>query len=258
MCLAVVALDVHPRYSVVLVANRDEYHARPTKVAAWWTDPPILAGRDLKAGGTWLGVTRTGRWAFVTNVREGGQQDPKAPSRGALVPRVLDDHRDVSDAVAAAVNDASRHNGFNLMAGEGALACWASNRGVSACAIGRGVHGLSNARLDTPWPKLVHTKEGVAAWIEHNNDDVEPLFALLADRTLAPDDELPSTGVSRGWERVLSAPFIVGEHYGTRCSTVLTISRDNHARLIERSFNARGEVRGEVEQTFDATPIAYA
>ena len=259
MCLAVVALDVHPRYAVVLVANRDEYHARPTSSAAWWnTAPPLLAGRDLRAGGTWLGVTRSGRWAFVTNVREGGRQDPTAPSRGALVPQVLADHRDVSVAVAAAVHDASRHNGFNLMAGEGAVACWASNRGASACAIGSGVHGLSNARLDTPWPKLVRTQEGVAAWIQADGDDIEPLFALLADRTLAPDDELPSTGVSRTWERVLSAPFIVGEHYGTRCSTVLTISRDNHARFTERSFDARGELSGEVEQTFDRTRAAYA
>src|SRR5437762_12242333 len=127
MCLAIVALDAHPRYALVVAANRDEYHARPTAAAHWWIaedGPEILAGRDLEAGGTWLGVTRSGRWAFVTNVREGGRHDPAAPSRGALVPRVLRDDRNPQTALASAIADAAHYNGFNLMAGDGASACW--------------------------------------------------------------------------------------------------------------------------------------
>jgi uncharacterized protein with NRDE domain len=253
MCLAIVALNAHPRYALVVAANRDEFHARPASPAQWWTDDrqtTLLAGRDLEAGGTWLGVTRSGRWAFVTNVREGGRHDPAAPSRGALVPRVLRDTSDPQTALASAIADAAHYNGFNLMAGDGASACWASNRGEQGCLIASGVHGLSNARLDTPWPKLARTQAGVAGWAQQGRDDIELLFALLADRARARDDELPETGVSLEWERVLSAPFITGERYGTRCSTVLLISREGEARFVEQSFDARGEPAGRVDTTF--------
>jgi uncharacterized protein with NRDE domain len=256
MCLAIVALNVHPRYALVVAANRDEYHARPTEPAHWWSgdgQTSILAGRDLEAGGTWLGVTRAGRWAFVTNVREGGRHDPAALSRGALVPRVLKDTRDPQTALEAAIADAAHYNGFNLMAGDVASACWGSNRGECGCMLSSGVHGLSNARLDTPWPKLMRTSAGVAAWAAEGRDDIEPLFALLADRARARDDELPQTGVSLEWERVLSAPFITGERYGTRCSTVLTISRGREARFVEYSFDPRGERTGCVDITFALT-----
>lgn len=254
MCLAIVALDTHPRYALVVAANRDEYHMRPTEVAHWWHDEgvgdPILAGRDLEAGGTWLGVSRAGRWGFVTNVRQGGQRDPHAPSRGLLVPRVLRDQRDVHTALVAVIANASQYNGFNLMAGDITTASWGSNRGERSACLGKGVHGLSNAALDTPWPKLVRTKSGVAAWAAAGREDVDALFALLTDRNRARDDELPNTGVSLEWERVLSAPFITGENYGTRSSTVLTISRDGQARLVEQSFDAGGEPTARVDLTF--------
>ena len=283
MCLAIVALDAHPHYALVLVANRDEYHARPTEAAHWWTEGDILAGRDLRAGGTWLGVTRTGRWAFVTNVRQGAERNPDAPSRGLLVPRVLRDPRDTHHALIAAIADADDYNGFNMMAGEIGTASWGSNRAPTpvalssnsaaalppeaeqsapwdgpatrmrtdaGTALSRGVHGLSNARLDTPWPKLLRTKAGVAAWVAAARDDTDALLQLLADRERARDDELPNTGVSREWERALSAPFITGENYGTRCSTVLTISRDGDGRFVEQSFDARGETSGHVDYAF--------
>ena len=254
MCLAIVALDAHPRYALVVAANRDEYHARPTEAAHWWNDEgagiPILAGRDLKAGGTWLGVTRSGRWAFVTNVRQGLQRDLRAPSRGLLVPRVLRDANDPHTALVAAIAAASQYNGFNLMAGDVAAASWGSNRGEPGARLGKGVHGLSNAELDTPWPKLMRTKSGVSAWAAAGREDIDALVALLGDRNRARDDELPNTGVSVEWERVLSAPFITGENYGTRCSTVVTICREGKARLIEQSFGARGEPTTRVELSF--------
>src|SRR5213594_4078165 len=148
MCLAIVAFNAHPHFAVVVAANRDEYHARPTTAAHWWADEEytsILAGRDLEAGGTWLGVTREGRWAFVTNVREGGRHDPAAPSRGSLVPRVLRDNRDIAIALEATIEDGSRYNGFNLLAGDTAHAAWGSNRYGGAHVLVPGIYGLSNA-----------------------------------------------------------------------------------------------------------------
>jgi uncharacterized protein with NRDE domain len=254
MCLAVVALDAHARYPLVVVANRDEFHARPAVAAHWWRsdlEHELLAGRDLEAGGTWLAIDRSGRWGFVTNVREPGRRDAAAPSRGQLVPRVLADARDAASALAAVLADSARFNGFNLLAGDLARGAWASNRVTGARVLTPGVHGVSHAALDTPWPKLVRTRDAVAAWAAAGGADCAALFALLADRTPAADDELPATGVPLEWERRLSPPFIVSETYGTRCSTVLTVARDGRARLVERSFDARGDRTGEVEHCFD-------
>lgn len=250
MCLAVIALGVHPRYPVVVAANRDEFHARPTARASWW-DEGWLAGRDLEAGGTWLGVTRAGRIALLTNVRDPARHNPNAPSRGTLVTRVLADPATPAEALTAAIADASEHNGFNLVVADGAHAHWGWNRGGAPRALESGIHGLSNASLDAPWPKVLRTKAAIAAWCESGDDDPSALVAVLADRTLAPDEALPSTGVTLEWERLLSAPFIVSERYGTRSSTIVTLDRDGHTRFVERSFDATGEPTGDVVETFE-------
>jgi uncharacterized protein with NRDE domain len=250
MCLAVIALDAHPRYALVVAANRDEYHARPAAAAAWW-DATLLAGRDLEAGGTWLGVTRAGRFALLTNVREPHRIDRRAPSRGTLVPAVLADPSPMSLALATAREHGAHHNGFNLVAGSADSAAWTSNRAERVVELAPGVHGLSNALLDAPWPKVVRTEAAVSAWLAATHDDPEPLFDALADRATAPDAELPSTGVPLEWERRLSAPFIVAEGYGTRSSTVVTIDRAGHATFIERSFDPSGRRCGEVVHCFD-------
>jgi len=254
MCLALLALDAHPRYAVVLAANRDEFHARAALAADWWRDPPILAGRDQVAGGTWLGVDRRGRYAFVTNVREPGRHDPAAPSRGALVPRVLRDAEDVTTAVTGAIRDSAGYNGFNLLAGEGLRAAWGSNRVDATTTLERGVHGVSNAALDTPWPKLVRTRDALAAWTRRADEAPEALFAILGDRAPATDAEMPHTGVTPEWERLLSSPFIIAPHYGTRCSTVVLIGRGGDVRFVERSFDAQGKTLGEVDHHFAAVP----
>jgi len=256
MCLALLALDAHARHAVVLAANRDEFHARAADPAHWWPGEEILAGRDRVAGGTWLGVDRHGRFAFVTNVREPGRHDPSAPTRGTLVPRVLHDEAEVVEAVSNAVRDSARMNGFNLLAGEPGVAAWSSNRAAGVLRLARGVHGVSNAALDTPWPKLVRTRSALEAWLREGTDAIEPLFALLADRTPAEDDDLPRTGVTREWERMLSSPFIVAPNYGTRCSTIVLIDRDGAVRFVERSFDAEGRVSGEVDQRFVVEPAA--
>jgi len=261
VCLAVLAVDAHPRYAVVLAANRDEFHARATEAAHWWAPTrgaPILAGRDRVAGGTWLGVDQRGRYAFVTNVREPGRHDPAAPSRGALVPRVLEDTRPIEDAVSAAIGDSARYNGFNLLAGEGLHAAWGSNRVDAIRELGAGVYGVSNAALDTPWPKLVRTRAALGAWAARGDAGIESLFALLADRTPATPDEMPHTGVTAQWERMLSSPFIVAPQYGTRCSTIVLIDHAANVHFVERSFDAHGVASGEVEYRFAAEPLDAA
>ena len=261
MCLAVLALDRHPRYALIVVANRDEFHARPTERAHWWRDAhgqSLLAGRDLEHGGTWLGVTRRGRFAFITNVREPGRHDPQAPSRGSLVPAVLRDAAEVPMALASIVAGTTAFNGFNLVAGDGSVAAFASNRIPGITVIGDDVHGVSNARLDTPWPKLDRAKAGVARWAARGVDDVDALFDVLADRAQAKDADLPATGIPLERERLLSAPFIVSADYGTRSSTILALARDSSALFVERTFNAAGETTGDVEYRFRVTAAERA
>jgi len=245
MCLVVVALSAHPVYDLVLAANRDEYHARPAAPASWGRDETfrdILAGRDLLAGGTWLGVRRDGRFALVTNVRDGKGQDPTARSRGELVTQALNG--------TTIAGEKARYNGFNLLTGDASRVRWMSNRSEATREVTRGIYGLSNALLDVPWPKVVRTQERFAAWASRGETDTAALFAALADQVPAPDVELPSTGVTVEWERVLSSPFIVTERYGTRCSTVFTVDRSGSARFHERTFAPDGSTAGEVVEEF--------
>jgi len=249
MCLALVALDAHPKYPCVIAANRDEFHARAAEPARWW-DEGVLAGRDLVAGGSWFGVTRTGRWALITNFREGIPRDPYAPSRGELVVRMLREAASPLRSSAALLPDGGRYHGFNLLVGDDIEVAFASNRASGALSLGAGIHGLSNHLLDTPWPKLLRSKARLAAWLADDDLAIETGFALLADRRPAGDAHLPATGVSPQWESLLSSPFIVSPEYGTRSSTVLLIGRDDSARFIERSFDAGGRTTGEVAFDF--------
>jgi uncharacterized protein with NRDE domain len=249
VCLALVALDAHPRLPLVIAANRDEFHARLAAPAHWWPDG-TLAGVDLEAGGTWFGVTRHGRWALVTNYREGEPRDPNAPSRGGLVTRALSEPAAALFCAAAIAADGGRYHGYNLLLGEVAAAAYTSNRASGALALGAGIHGLSNHLLDTPWPKVVRAKERFAACLAPEQVDIEALFALLADRTQAEPAALPATGIAPEWERLLSSAFIADARYGTRCSTVLTIARDGHVHFVERSFDAEGRLSGEAAHAF--------
>jgi uncharacterized protein with NRDE domain len=248
MCLVAVALDAHPRYWLAIAANRDEFHDRAAEPAHWWREG-WLAGRDLEAGGTWFGVRRDGRWALVTNVREPGKRDALAMSRGGIV----------TDALSAPSIDAfaqqlashgGRYNGYNLLAGNTRAALWQSNRAEGTHALASGVTGLSNAALGTPWPKVERLSQAMRAWAATGEALLDPLLDALADRERVPDAKLPSTGVPLDWERLLSAPFIVSERYGTRCSTVLVVGRDGEARLVERSFDASGATTGTVDTRF--------
>jgi uncharacterized protein with NRDE domain len=254
MCIALIAHRVHPAYALVIAANRDELHARPTAPATWWPEG-ILAGRDLSAGGTWFGVRRSGRLALVTNYRDGRARDaspapPGQRSRGQLVVDALLDSRPPQRAVADLLADGDQYQGFNLIAGNpGELFC-ASNRSWTVKRLGEGVFGLSNHLLDSPWPKVERAKEALRDALREPVIATETLFALLNDRTQAADHELPDTGVGLERERFLSPPFIVGETYGTRSSTVLLVDRLDGALFIERTFDPAGNAAGDARFEF--------
>jgi uncharacterized protein with NRDE domain len=252
MCLAIVALRAHPEYPLVIAANRDEFHARTALPATWWQsgDTCLLAGRDRAGGGTWMGITRAGRWSLLTNYREGVARDPAAPSRGELVPQALHPELPPLASAARIAAGGAAYHGFNLLVGDADQAAYASNRASGARRLGEGIHALSNHLLGTPWPKVIRTRERMRALLAGAGDPLEDALALLADHTLADETALPSTGVSAEWERVLSAAFIVTPTYGTRCSTVVTIDSAGQARLVERSFDAAGEAIGEVRHAF--------
>jgi uncharacterized protein with NRDE domain len=238
MCLILLAWEKHPRWRLVAAANRDEFHARPTAPADWWPQAPdILAGRDLQAGGTWLGVTRSGRFAAVTNIREPNPQNPAAPSRGHLVGNFLLSRAPSLGYLAGLMPIAPAFNGFNLLVMDGTSLAWLSNRDPGMNPLSPGVYGVSNALLNTPWPKVVRGKDDLRAALELEDDDAleAALFESLARRDPAPDAELPDTGVGAERERTLSSAFIVTPEYGTRSSTVLLLGRDGEVRLTERT-----------------------
>lgn len=237
MCLIVVGWHAHPDYPLIVAANRDEWYARPTAAAARWGDAPaVFAGRDLEAGGTWLGITEHGRFAAVTNVREPGQPAGRQ-SRGALTRDFL--IGDASAEVAIQTIDDDEYAGFNLLLGDCKQLYYRTNRHGGVERLAPGIYGLSNHRLDTPWPKLLTARQQFAAAI-HALPDERALFALLADDRTVDDENLPKTGVPLAWERRLSAIFVRSEDYGTRASTVLWRRRDGAIQLHERSFGPFG------------------
>ncbi|HEY7889113.1 MAG TPA: NRDE family protein [Steroidobacteraceae bacterium] len=251
MCLLVLAWNAHPRYRLVVAANRDEYHDRPTAALSLWPPPEeILAGRDLRAGGTWLGIDRRRRFGIVTNFRDLVETPPEAPSRGGLIPGYLRGGSGPGDHLAALEGEAAAYGGFNLLLADGESLWYASNRGTPfARALSPGVHGLSNERLDTPWPKLLRVRRSFEDWLRAaGSAEGGELFALLADRTPASDDQgLPSTGLSVEWERILSSPFVRNERYGTRCATLVAIEPTGACYLAERRFDPAGVCTGETE-----------
>lgn len=257
MCLLLIAWRSHPRYRLVLVGNRDEFHDRPAAPLNWWPDDPrILAGRDLKAGGTWLGVARSGRFAVVTNYRDLQAPVEGAPSRGVLVPRFLTGATSPKEFLDDLRGAAMRYSGFNLLVGGSRALYYFSNRGPkNPTALAPGVYGLSNHLLDTPWPKLTRTRARFAAALAHPDLVLEELFGVLADRNPAPADGLPSTGLPSDWERVVSSPFIVNERYGTRCSSVLLVERNGRTMLHERRFDPSGVQSGTSRFEFASTEV---
>jgi len=244
MCLIVIAAGMHPELPLVVAANRDEYHRRPCVPAGpWRRTPEILAGRDLEAGGTWLGVTLSGRFAAVTNFREPGQQVDSAPSRGALVARYLASSEGPAAYLEKLRPRMDQLNGFNLLVGDRDELLWCSNRDQEPRRprqLKHAIHGLSNHLLDTPWPKVERTRRRLAELLDAGRPNPTEVLGILDDRVPAANGDMPDTGIGPVWERLLSAPRIVHPQYGTRCSTAVLFHRDGGIELVERGFDREG------------------
>jgi uncharacterized protein with NRDE domain len=244
MCLAVFAWNLHPEYRLILAANRDEFHQRPSQELHWWPDrPELLAGRDLQAGGTWLAVSRSGRFATVTNYREQKEKKAGLQSRGGLVTDFVAGTEGARQFLNTVNGD--RYAGYSLLATDGNELCYASNRGDDPVSLSPGVYGLSNASLDTPWPKLTRSRNALKNLVESGSVDDTALHRILADRTTAPVPDVESGELPFAFARALTAPFIVAPEYGTRCSTVLLWSANGRISVSERRFDSGGTRSGD-------------
>jgi uncharacterized protein with NRDE domain len=259
MCLLVLAWRCHPRHRLVVAANRDEFHARPSAPLAPWSDlPGVVGGRDLQAGGAWFAVDGGGRFGIVTNFREFGRRRRSAPSRGHLIPAYLSGTDPPERCLRALETDAPGYAGFNLLLGHADELWYASNRADQfARPLAPGIYGLSNEFLDTPWPKVVRIRERFRALLAepgaHDPEALAPgLLDMLADREPAATDTLPPADLSPEWARKLSAPFVLDPTYGTRCSTILTIGEEGSLVLRERRYDADGRASGESEHRLNA------
>ena len=241
MCLILLGYHAHPLYRLILAANRDEFFSRPAAPATFWNNnPQLLAGRDMKEGGTWLGLTRSGRIAAITNFRDPISERKGVPSRGELVIGFLRSSMSVEDYLAFLKREGTNFNGFNLIFGDMKRLCWFSNHSALPQFLGPGIHGLSNHLLNTPWPKVSRGKDALERIIVRG-EKIEPdeLFDILAGRAIAPDNLLPETGVGIELERLLSPIFIATPFYGTRSSTIILIDRDGEVTFIEKTYNGQ-------------------
>jgi len=244
MCLIAFAFHAHPDYRLILAANRDEFHDRPAEALHWWPErTDILAGRDLQAGGTWLAVGRSGRFATVTNYRESLQKQLAARSRGGLVSEFVAGNESPLDY---SMNlDPNDFAGFSLLTAAGEEMAYVSNRGDDARPLAPGVYGLSNASLDMPWAKVMRSKKAIQALLAGDTIHTHSLFRLLADRKPAPTEDDVGAGLPPELARAVSAPFIATNGYGTRCSTVLLIGTSGQVEIHERRFDNAGLPAGE-------------
>ncbi|MEV0331119.1 NRDE family protein [Nocardia sp. NPDC050717] len=265
MCLVLLAWRAHPEYRLIVAANRDEFYTRATESLRAWPGEMLLAGRDLGAAapGTWLGLrTDDPRFAAVTNVRDPQDNPPHPRSRGALLMDYLRGAEPPGDYLSATAAAADAYIGYNLLVSDLRTLWWHSNRsGVGPTELAPGLHGLSNGAqlasragsahsrpqpsgVGTPWPKVSSGLAGLREIVANTPDSVDDYFALLADRTEAPDDLLPRTGIPLEFERAVSARFVAHDLHGTRASTVLLIREDGHFTMAERTFGRYGAVGG--------------
>lgn len=249
MCLVVIAFNVSAKTPLLVAANRDEFHARPTRAAGWWSDEPdIIAGRDLQAGGTWLGVHRNGRFATVTNFRDAQAEHGKRRSRGHLVTEFLRGFQAPADYLRTI--DPDDYAGFNLLLTDGASLAYLSNRGSDLRELPAGIYGLSNATLDTPWEKVERSKSRLAALLDNGQANETHLLRLLGDRAKGPLEEADSERLPFATAHAITAPFIVTPEYGTRCSTIVRADHSGKWHFLERRFNPNGTSTGDSQISF--------
>jgi len=237
MCLNIFSYKSHPDYKLIIASNRDEFYSRKTETAHFWEDhPDLLAGRDLEHGGTWFGITRQGKFSFITNFRDPKTFRRDVPSRGSLVSDYLTGLRKPADYLESLENT-NDYNGFNIVTGDMDEVCYFSNVSGEMLQLNPGFYGLSNAYLDTPWNKLLNGKKAIAEIISRKGFDVEEIFAAMHNDQKAEDHELPATGMPYEIEKLVSSMFIKSEKYGTVCSSVVLVDNNNSVQFYERTCN---------------------
>ncbi|RNF39469.1 NRDE family protein [Planococcus salinus] len=250
MCLINFQYKSHPKYKLVIAANRDEFYGRPTAAAQFWEEEPnILAGRDLLQNGTWLGVTKNGRFAALTNFRDPSEMDPRKISRGMIVRNFLAGHQSPEEFLKTLNKE--DYTGFNVLVGDTNHLFYYNNLQGDITEVPPGTHGLSNHYLNTPWPKVVKGRKNLEAYLSTTGEvQLDSLFHILSDAEQAPDSHLPETGVGLDFERKLSSIFIKTPDYGTRSATVVLVDHDNHVTFAERTYE-KGEFKEQ--KTFEFT-----
>jgi uncharacterized protein with NRDE domain len=237
MCLIIFANNVHPKYKLIFAANRDEFYNRPSEQADFWEyQPDLLAGKDLQAGGTWLGITKQGRFAAITNFRDLKNHRNDATSRGKLTLDFLTSNVSPEEYYNKLNPTLNEFNGFNLLLGDVDQLYYFSSKTDSLKKLDKGIHGISNAILDTPWPKIERSKRHLESLIQQEDINAWEVIAILKDTSIAKDEELPDTGVGLDLERMLSPVFIKSEKYGTRCSSVVMVDKENNVKFVEKFF----------------------
>ena len=251
MCLILFSYQQHPEYPLVLAANRDEFYNRPTRRAQFWDEhPDLLAGQDLDQGGTWLGVTRQGRIAAITNIRNPAAVKLSGSSRGELTREFLTGEEPPADYLKKITGVKKQYNGFNLIAGTIDNLYYLSSRSTAPNQLDPGLYGLSNAELDTPWPKVETGKAALAEILSSPSPSVEAIMRLLTDSRQAPDHDLPDTGVGISMERTLSSRFITAKDYGTRACTLILVNNQGDTLFYERNYSGPGQVTTTCQEQF--------
>ncbi|MFK7948869.1 MAG: NRDE family protein [Saprospiraceae bacterium] len=237
MCLITFAYKKHKKYKLIIVANRDEFYQRPTATANWWNDEPtILAGRDLKGNGTWMGFNKNGRFSALTNYRNGFNEKKNAPSRGDLVTSFLLSQNDSLEYLQQLTESADSYNGYNLLTFDGKNLAYYSNQIEQPTILESGIYGLSNSTLDIGWPKVNKATSGLKTLLQQENFQIDDAFTIMQNRAIASDNALPNTNIPMKWERLLSSMYIESPEYGTRCSTVFLLDYDGNYHFEERSY----------------------
>ncbi|MGB0205982.1 MAG: NRDE family protein [Neptuniibacter sp.] len=249
MCLITFAYKSHPEYSLILLANRDEFYARPSKAMHFWQDHPnVLAGKDLEQGGTWLGINQQGKFTAVTNYRDGLASKENALSRGALTRDFLTSDQDPTGYLKQLLPKQDKFGDYNLLIGDQSGIYYQSNREGPIRALNPGIYGLSNALLDSPWPKLIKVRSELTNVLGDIQFSPRSLLKIMSNRTQAETSELPDTHIPLEWEQLLSSSFIQSENYGTRATTLLLQKPNGETTIIEKSFGPDGF---EKEQSFE-------
>lgn len=249
MCLITFAYKSHPKYSLILLANRDEFYARPSKTMHFWPEyPHVLAGQDLEQGGTWLGINQQGKFTAVTNYRDGLAPKENALSRGALTRDFLTSNQDPTGYLKQLLPKQDKFGDYNLLLGDQSGIYYQSNREGPIRALNPGIYGLSNALLDSPWPKLIKVRSELENSLGNIQLSPRKLLEIMSDRTQAETSELPETHIPLEWEQLLSSSFIQSENYGTRVTTLLLQKPNGETTIIEQSFGPAGF---EKEQSFE-------